>query len=178
MNESDLSKDLIAERTDRAKWLLANIKHASMATVNQDGSPHNTPYFFLASHDLTKIYWGSHPDSEHSKNILRTGQLFIVLYEANVSGGLYIRATNGRVAKGDELTEALDRHNQLRGERYDKYPLAREYYENNHQQRMWTADTQQFWVNGSTKDLDGAIIRDYRHEIDRQSISTKIDEYS
>jgi uncharacterized pyridoxamine 5'-phosphate oxidase family protein len=170
MSENVLSDELIAERTERAKWLLANIKHAAMATVNADGSPHNTPYFFMASSDLTKIYWGSHPESEHSKNILRTGQLFVVLYEANISGGLYIRATNGRIARDNELAEALDRHNQLRGERYDKYPLAREYYEDDGEQKMWIADTQQFWVNGSSKDLNSAIVQDYRYEIRRPTL--------
>lgn len=163
-------ESLAAQRIDRAKTLLATSKHAAMATVNNDGSPHNTPFFFMASTDLTKVYWGSHPESEHSKNILRTGKLFIVLYEANLSGGLYIRATNGRIAQGDELTEALDRHNQLRGERYDKYPLPREYYEGDSSQRMWVADTKRFWVNGSSKDLSGAIIRDQRFEIKREEL--------
>lgn len=162
--------DIVDERTARAKWLLANVKHGAMATVNEDGSPHNTPYFFMASTDLTKLYWGSHPDSEHSKNILRTGRLFVVLYEANDSGGLYIRAHGGRIAAGDELTFALERHNQLRGERYEKYPLPREYYEGDSSQKMWVADTERFWVNGSSKDLGGAIIQDHRFEITRQSL--------
>lgn len=168
--DNDETSRLIRLRTERAKWLLANIKHAAMATVNDDSSPHNTPYFFMASNDLTKLYWGSHPESEHSKNILRTGQLFVALYEANVSGGLYIRASNGRIAHGEELAEALDRHNQLRGERYDKYPLPRDYYEGDTSQKMWVADTVRFWVNGSSKDLNGAIVRDHRFEITRENL--------
>ena len=168
--QDDEDSKLIENRTERAKWLLTNIKHAAMATVNSDGSPHNTPYFFMASTDISKLYWGSHPESGHSKNILRTGQLFVVLYEANTSGGVYIRAVNGRVAEGNELSEALDRHNQLRGERYDKYPLSRDYYEGDSSQRMWVADTEQFWVNGSSKDLSGAIVRDHRYEIKREDL--------
>jgi len=163
-------EELVRQRSERAKWLLANVKHGSMATVNDDGSPHNSPYFFMASKDLTKLYWGSHPESRHSRNVLRTGHLFVVLYEANVSGGLYIKATNGRIAEDKELTLALHRHNQLRSERYGKSLLPRGYYEGESEQRMWVADIQQLWVNGSSKDLSGAIIRDYRFEIKRSDL--------
>jgi uncharacterized pyridoxamine 5'-phosphate oxidase family protein len=167
MNKKPLAANIATDKLARASWLLTNVKHASMATVNADGTPHNTPFFFMASTDLKKIYWGSHPESEHSKNILRTGQLFVVLYEANISGGLYIRATNGRIAKGNELAYALERGNQLRGKRYDKYPLAREYYEEPNEQRLWVADAQQFWLDGLQKDTNGAIVRDFRCEIER-----------
>lgn len=165
-----MDEKLVQGRIERAKWLLANVKHGAMSTVNSDGSPHNTPYFFMASTDLTKLYWGSHPNSEHSQNILRTGQLYVVLYEANESGGLYIRASRGRIAEGEELTFALGRHNQLRGERYDKYPLPLEYYAGESSQKMWVADTEAFWVNRSSKDLSGAIIQDHRFEISRQDL--------
>lgn len=93
-----------------------------------------------------------------------------MLYEATESGGLYIRAESGRIAQGEELTYALERHNQLRGERYDKYPLPREYYEGDSAQKMWVADSETFWINGSTKDLGGAIVQDHRFEIARQSL--------
>jgi general stress protein 26 len=59
----------------RAKALLGTVWFATMATVNEDGSPHNTPFLFLRAKDLSRIYWGSHPNSLHSKNIVRRVKL-------------------------------------------------------------------------------------------------------
>src|SRR5690349_15888854 len=102
------------ERIKRVKWLLNNIKHAAMATVNVDGTPHNTPYLFMRSDNLEELYWGSSPKSLHSQNIARTGSIFVVLYEAHEGGGLYIKCRNARVASGEELERALSVHNKLR----------------------------------------------------------------
>lgn len=137
---------MLNDRIQRAKWLLANVKHAAMATVNEDGTPHNTPYFFMCSRDLSELYWGSHPDSQHSRNILRNGQLFVVLYEATVGGGLYIRAQRGRIAEAGELERALMRHNELRA-KHQKAPLPTHYYTDTSPQRMWSPRLHSF---GST----------------------------
>ncbi len=161
---------VIEERIERAQWLLNNVKHASMATVNDDGSPHNTPYFFMASEDLTSLFWGSHPHSVHSKNILRDGKLFVVLYEATVGGGLYIRAQNGRIATGDELSAALARHNQLRRKFKIGTELKRSYYQPPSEQRMWIADTDVFWVNYADRLPTGHIRQDQRVEVARTEL--------
>ena len=157
------------ERIKRAKWLLANLRHAAMATVNADGSPHNTPYLFMWSPDLSEIYWGSHPHSLHSQNIVRTGQLFVVLYEANEGGGLYIRCLGGRMAQGEELQRALAAHNALR-QKSGKSPLPISYYQDPSEQRMYVAETAKFWVNYSERDEDGLIVEDKRFEINREDL--------
>lgn len=157
------SNKLIQDRIQRAKELL-KVRHASMATVNEDGSPHNSPYRFMYSPDLTKLYWGSHPDSLHSQNILRTGQLFVAVYDAFERGGLYIKATNGHIAEDDELTEALAAHNKLRAENNEK-PIDRDYYKGNSPQRMWVADITELSINYSKKDPQGMLTRDLRHNI-------------
>jgi hypothetical protein len=159
------------QQIERAKELLGTVLHAAMATVNEDGSPHNTPYFFMCNADLTRLYWGSHSASEHSKNVARTGQLFVVLYEADSRGGLFIRADNAHVAEGTELDEALAEHNRRRAlQGKDAIPL--DYYQGGTQQRMYVADTRQFWVNGTDRGADGLIIRDIRTEISRESLQT------
>lgn len=157
------------EQVGRAKELLSSVLHAAMATVNEDGSPHNTPYFFMCSADLTRLYWGSHPESEHSKNVARTGQLFVVLFEADKRGGLFIRADNARIAGGAELDEALAEHNRRR-ELQGKHAIPLDYYQGGKPQRMYIADTKQFWVNGTERGEDGYIIRDIRTEILRESL--------
>jgi general stress protein 26 len=53
---------------DSAKVILEKIHYINIATVNEDGSPWNTPV--SASHDeQLNFYWGSSPDSVHSQNI-------------------------------------------------------------------------------------------------------------
>lgn len=131
-----------------------------MATVNQDGSPHNTPYFFMYDDALQHLYWGSHPQSEHSKNVARTGRIFVVLYDGNVRGGLYFKAENAHITKDDELDVALAVHNKARA-RIGNDPLPREYYEQS-EQEMYVADITAMWVNAAERNADGRVIRDTR----------------
>jgi hypothetical protein len=42
-------------RVKQARELLAMVQHAAMATVNEDGSPHNTPYFLCAARSETPL---------------------------------------------------------------------------------------------------------------------------
>jgi general stress protein 26 len=156
------------QKIDRARELLATINHAAMATVNTDGSPHNTPYFFMRSPDLTKLYWGSHPGSQHSQNVLRTGQIFVVLYDAMERGGLFIRADQAHIAEGKELLEALHIHNERRVQN-GKNPLLLDYYETG-EQRMWVATVREFWVNMVERDPGGNVIRDIRVGVSREEL--------
>lgn len=152
----------------RAKELLGTVNHAAMATVNGDGTPHNTPYFFMRDDTLEHLYWGSHPQSMHSQNVLRTGQIFVVLYDAMERGGLFIRADDAHIAEGDELVQALHYHNERRVRR-GKDPLLLDYYETG-EQRMWVATARQFWTNGTERDGHDHIIRDVRFEITREQL--------
>jgi len=162
-------KEDIQNKIQRARELLQTVHHAAMATVNEDGSPHNTPYFFMCSPDLQYLYWGSHPESEHSKNVARTGQIFVVLYDAMERGGLFIRADDAHVAEGHELEAALAEHNRRRSLQGNE-PLSLNYYSGEAPQRMYIATTRQFWVNGAERRADGLIIRDRRYEITRQDL--------
>jgi hypothetical protein len=154
----------IEQRIDRAKELLQTVVHATMATVNEDGSPHNTPFMFLHDADLSHIYWGSHPDSQHSKNATRTGQIFVVLYDAIERGGLYIRANDAHMVTGAGLEIALDVHNAVRQSR-GRGLLPLSYYSGDSPQRMWSAFIERMWVNGTTRGSDGNIIQDIRTEV-------------
>jgi hypothetical protein len=163
------------ERVERAKWLLGNIKHAAMATVNEDGTPHNTPYFFMCSPDLREVYWGSNARPLHSKNIARTGQAFIVLYEANEGGGLYIACEHGRiVAEGAELERALEAHNKRRVQ-FGKAPIDIGYYQGPTEQRMYVADTTTFWINYGERYDNGQLREDKRFEVTRTDLKRSFD---
>lgn len=135
-----------------------------MATVNEDGSPHNTPYFFLYDDKLRYLYWSSHSNSQHSRNAARTGQVFVALYDAlGAGGGLYIRAEQAHALEGAEFDTALTVHNRFRAN-YDKHPIPREVYDNG-PQRMWSAVPTNFWVNIAERDDSGWVTRDFRVEI-------------
>lgn len=156
-------------RIARARELLGTIQHAAMATVNGDGTPHNTPYFFVCSTDLRYLYWGSHAQSQHSLNIIRTGEVFVVLYDAFERGGLFIRATRAHMAEGEELKKAILEHNRRRAI-HGREALPENYYHENSPQRMYVATTQQFWVNDVVRDPKGFIIQDFRREIHKHEL--------
>ncbi len=152
----------------RAKELLQTVRHAAMATVNEDGSPHNTPYRFMIDDSLENVYWGSHPESKHSRNIARTGQVFIVLFEANQGGGLYIEGSNAHELSGEELDSALIVHNTYR-KMEGKEPIPTAYYQES-EQRMYSAKVSKLWVNYSVKDEEGRVSRDLRQEINKEDL--------
>lgn len=160
---------MIDKRVERAKWLLGNVKHAAMATVNVDGTPHNTPYMFMRSEDLSELYWSSNLKSLHSQNVERTGSVFVVLYEANAGGGLYIKCRNARRAADKELERALSIHNLLR-QSFGKDPLSLDYYTGESGQRMYITDTAIFWVNYTERDDLGRIVEDKRIEVSRSDL--------
>ena len=153
----------IVARIKRAKELLATARHAAMATVNADGSPHNTPYFLMFVDDLSRFYWGSHPDSQHSNNIARTGQAFIVIYDMIERGGVYIKLEQAHATEGDELKTALAVHNKHRAKE-GKEPLLLQYYLEG-PQKMYMASAVQFWVNSAKRGENGLITQDIRHEV-------------
>jgi hypothetical protein len=156
------------DRILRAKELLATIRHAAMATDNADGSPHNTPYFFMYDDALQHLYWGSHSGSQHSKNVAHTGQIFVALYDGNQLGGLYIQAKNARITEGEEFIAALTAHNAARA-RVGKDPLPREYYDNS-KQKMYAADIVAMWVNAAERNDEGLVVRDFRMPITAQDL--------
>ena len=163
-------EEQVQQRVERARELLKTVRHAAMATVNEDGSPHNTPYHFMYSPDLQYLYWASSPESVHSQNVARSGQIFVVLFDSmNQGGGLYIRADNAHIAQDEELETVLEMYNAKRLAA-GKEPLQVSDYSGDSPQRMYAATTQQFWVNGSVHKSNGQVLRDSRHEISREDL--------
>ena len=154
----------------KAREFLQKVRNAAMATVNEDGSPHNTPFFLLYNPSFTKIVWGSHPNSQHSKNILRTGQLFVVIYDSFGRDGFYVKAKNGHITEGEELDETLQINNAFRAKE-NKKPLEKSYYEGENPQRMWSADVEKIWVLVDERDSKGLIVQEHRREISPQELT-------
>lgn len=161
--------DDLENKIKRAKELITTSRHISLATVNDDGSPHNSPVRFIYDPKLEHIYWGSHPESIHSKNIQRTGQVFAVLFDRIERGGLYMKGEDAQELSGKELEKALKIHNEFRV-REGSEPLELNYYTGTSPQRMWGAKIINFWVNYAERGRDGHLIKDGRIEISAQDL--------
>src|SRR5262245_58914344 len=112
----------------QAKELLRTARHGAMATVNADGSPHNTPYHLLVADDLSYFYWSSKPEAVHSQNIERTGQAYVVVYDSFASnGGLYVQLEEAHKLQGAEVDAAIAAHTKVRA-KVGKAPIAKEDY--------------------------------------------------
>lgn len=101
-------------KINRAKELVYTSRHISLATTNADGSPHNSPVRFFYDEKLENIYWGSNVEALHSQNILRTGQIFAVIFDRVEYGGVYINCVGGHILDGKELEVGLEITNSFR----------------------------------------------------------------
>ena len=155
----------------RAKELLFTSRHIALATVNEDGSPHNTPLRLLYDSKLEHIYFASKPDSLHTQNALRTGQIFAVIFDRVEKGGtgLYLRCAGAEELAGPQEEEGLRIHNSFRA-REGSEPLPSSFYDGDSQMKMYRAKIKQFWINYMEKDASGRIIRDGRWEIAAQDL--------
>lgn len=150
----------------RAKELIYTSRHISLATTNADGSPHNSPVKFLYDEKLENIYWDSNIEALHSQNILRTGQIFAVLFDRIEFGGVFIKCVEGHILDGKELEVGLEIVNSSR-EKEGKEKITLDYYSKESVQKMWSAKITNLWINMPVRDEKGFILRDERVELER-----------
>lgn len=160
---------MLDKNVERARELLATVRHAAMATANEDGSPHNTPFHYIIDEAREHLYWASSPESVHQQNLARTGRAFIVIYEPGQGGGLYLQAENAHELSGVEYDEGLKVWNAKRAEE-GREPLGPDFFASEAPQRMYRVNLTRFWVNHSEKDAEGNVLRDIRTEITREDL--------
>ncbi len=153
-------------KLNRAKELIHTSRHISLATTNADGSPHNSPVRFLYDEKLENIYWDSNVEALHSQNILRTGQIFAVLFDRMEFGGVYMKCVDGHVLDGKELEVGLEIVNSARAKE-GKEKITLDYYSAGSVQKMWSAKITNLWINMPVRDENGFILRDERVELGR-----------
>lgn len=155
------------QRVVRAQELLAIVRHAAIATVNDDGSPHNSPVFSTWDAELN-FYWASGRDTQHSLNIARDPRVFVVLFDSiQKGGGLYLKA-RAHALEGAELNAALAIVNANRA-KWGREAVAAEYY-SDRDQRLYKAVRQTTWVNVTERDERGLVAREYRREVTPQDL--------
>jgi hypothetical protein len=156
-------------KLNRAKELIHTSRHISLATTNADGSPHNSPVRFFYDEKLENIYWGSNAEALHSQNILRTGQIFAVLFDRIEFGGVYIKCEGGHILEGKELEVGLEITNSFRiKEGQEK--IASDYYSEGSVQKIWSAKITNMWINMPVRDENGRILKDERVELERNTL--------
>jgi hypothetical protein len=153
-------------KMNRAKELIHTSKHSALATTNADGSPHNSPVRYFFDDTLENIYWGSNTEALHSQNILRTGQIFAVLFDRIEHGGVYIKCEGGHILEGKELEVGLEITNASRVKE-GKEKITLDYYSAGSVQKMWSAKVINVWINMPVRDENGFILRDERVELER-----------
>jgi hypothetical protein len=158
------------DQAAQVREILSGVRYASMATVNEDGSPHNSPLVFLYDSNLEYVFWGSHPESQHSRNIVRTGKAFFAVFNTSQgSTGVYIQVGEGHMVEGEELVTALEVHNRFRT-KIGKKQIDIAYYLGDSPQRMWRAKVEKVWVNAYERDANGDLMRDFRVELRKDGL--------
>lgn len=154
----------LEERINRAKQLLQEIHHVPVATVNEDGSPHDSPVF-MAFDDRLCGYWASNIETQHSKNIARDSRIFMVVFDSREGhGGLFIQATAKPLETEAEAKHGYETLKALKQQLYgDMGGLG--LYVGDGSQRIYCAEPLKFWINKSDRNEEGVIIRDRRYEI-------------
>ena len=156
-----------SQQIELAKKLLKTVRHAAYATINEDGTPHNSPLMLIYNEDLTKLYIGSYSESLHSKNLVRTGKAFAVLFDSFTKGqgGVYITGINAHECAGDELAEALRVHNAVRA-KHGSQPIDIGYYQTDKpSQRMYSIDIAKIEVYSAIRNESGLITHEVRIEV-------------
>lgn len=153
----------------RAKELIHTSRHISLATTNADGSPHNSPVRYFFDEKLETIYWGSNADALHSQNILRTGQVFAVIYDRTEFGGVYIKCEGGHILDGKELEAGVQIIDSVRVKGGEQ-KTSPDQYSAESIQKLWSAKILNLWINKTVRDESGNIVKDERLELERETL--------
>lgn len=160
------------EQINLARKLLQIVRHAAYSTVNEDGTPHNSPLMLIYNEDLTKLYIGSYSESLHCKNLVRTGRAFAVIFDSFTKGqgGVYITGVNAHECEGDELIEALRVHNLVRAKQGNQAIDISFYQADKPSQRMYSIDIAKIEIYSAIYGENGLITQEARVEVGTRTL--------
>lgn len=146
----------MAQANPKAQTIIDNISYITVATVDENGQPWNTPVAGFHFDNESVLYWASWQDNQHSKNIRANGRVFIVIYDSTPPNqptqGVYIQAEAYELNEEQEVMAAAlvfkdDPYNPSDGKQY----LG------NKPRRIYKAVPQKIWLNSDSKVDDNFI---------------------
>ncbi len=150
---------------DEAKDIISKILYITIATVNKNGEPWNSPVF-SAFDENYNFYWNSWTESQHSKNIETNNNVFIVIYDSTVAEGtgkgVYVKAKARKLGEENEINKGYELLTKRRNKLSSKLRTADDFLEGNPRQ-IYKAVPERVWVNGNGE-INGEFI-DTRTEI-------------
>lgn len=145
----------------KAKSILEHTIYATLATVDANGNPWNSPVYCVYD-DSYNFYWASDMQSQHSQNIRANGKVFIVIYDSTApwgtGTGVFIQAEAREVTDPEEVAKAC----QLRMSRVPDAKQPTEDFLGDRPRRIYCATPQHMWTNEDSE-RDGYFI-DVRKE--------------
>ncbi len=152
------------------KELLTKVRHVALATVNEDGTPHNSPLFFALRNDLKQLYFVSRAESLHTKNYVRTGKAFAVIYDSNeFNGGIYLTLDNGRELQGQELHEAHEIY-IARCEQFGIDVLPASFHLQAGGYNLYAGNISKIEIYDSFEDAEGKLKEESRKEVTAEDL--------
>ncbi len=146
-----------------AKEIIRKIRYITIATVDQQGQPWNTPVARSVDDDLN-FYWASDKTSTHSQNIRQNNKVFIVIYDSTVPSkdawGVYVKA------KAEEITDQQEADSIAKlFAKDDPYSVGtgKEYLDD-YPRRIYKAVPEKVWMNDEGE-VNGNYI-DVRKEVE------------
>jgi nitroimidazol reductase NimA-like FMN-containing flavoprotein (pyridoxamine 5'-phosphate oxidase superfamily) len=92
-----------------AREVLDGIRYIVLGTIDEDGTPRTSPVFFTP-HGYEYLYWVSHPDTHHGRNLARDDRVGGVVFDSSLPPGqsdaVYVTGTAREIPEG-ELVEHL-----------------------------------------------------------------------
>lgn len=148
--------------TEFARQLIAKVTYMTIATVGADGQPWNTPVARTCD-DQYNLYWASHKDSVHSRNIRSNNKVFIVVYDSTVPSkdawGVYIQAEAFEINDEKQANEIAALFSPD-----DPYvPNTGKQYLGDYPRRIYKAVPHKVWMNDEAE-INGNYI-DIRKEV-------------
>jgi len=146
----------------KTKKIIENIIYITLATVDANGNPWNSPVF-AAFDEKYNFYWRSAKDAMHSQNIRTNNKVFIAIYDSTIpfgaGEGVYIKAKVTELHNINEIVHAIT---ILDSRAPKKLGKADNYIETS-PRSIYKATPEKIWINVDGE-IDGFFV-DKRLEI-------------
>jgi hypothetical protein len=80
-------RDGVSDLDQQARDVLDSVRYVVLATLDEDGRPRTSPVYFTPDR-YARLYWVSHPDTQHSANLHRDPRASGVVFDSTRPPGL------------------------------------------------------------------------------------------